>query len=232
MRKAAAKAPAKPAKKSSGFSGTFRGTAMGATGTMSLSQKGKSLSGTIRFDQYNYGIRAEVSGKTASGTLSDKTQGGTLPFTAKLSGNTVTLEFQGVEVPFTRTTGSAAKSTASAKPDTSSKGSRNPALVGLWSRTDSMTSGGVSMSTQYFLRVSGNGTFEVGVGRSAGGGAGWSMGGGGGGVEVQARGKWKTQGNIVHINEGSGWQPYARFYIEGRKLMLTFANGNREVWYR
>lgn len=198
---------------------------MGAAGTMRLSQKGTSLTGSIRFDQYVYGVDATVSGNRASGTLVDRNLGGAVPFTATLSGNAITLDFQGVQLVFTR-----AGSGTSEEPANPSSGSRNSALVGLWSRTDSLSSGGASMSTQYFLRVNGNGTFEVGIGRSAGGGDGWSMGGGGG--EIQARGKWKTQGNIVHIDEGSGWQPYARYYLEGRKLMLTFDNGNREIWYR
>jgi hypothetical protein len=86
------------------------------------------------------------------------------------------------------------------------------------------------MSTQYFLTISANGTYSMRTGRSAGGGAGWGASSGGGGAI--ASGKWKTQGKVVMVSEGGPYQPYARYYVEAQKLMFTFSNGNREIWYR
>ena len=28
------------------------------------------------------------------------------------------------------------------------------------------------------------------------------------------------------------WVPYGRYYVEGSKLLLTFTNGSRQIWYR
>ncbi len=106
---------------------------------------------------------------------------------------------------------------------------RNPALVGAWGRTDTLSSGDASMSTKLSLLICGDGSFTRTVGDSVGGGAGWS--GENRGAD-STRGKWRTQGKIIYTNGGGGWTPYARYYVEGAKLMLTFDNGSREIWYR
>ena len=46
------------------------------------------------------------------------------------------------------------------------------------------------------------------------------------------RGRWRTEGGIVYVDTGLGWELYARYYVEGSKLMLTFESGAREIWYR
>lgn len=86
------------------------------------------------------------------------------------------------------------------------------------------------MSTKLSLLICGDGSFVRTTGQSAGGGAGWSASSGG---SESTRGRWRTQGGVIYTSGGAGgWAPYARYYVEGAKLMFTFQNGQREVWYR
>jgi len=85
------------------------------------------------------------------------------------------------------------------------------------------------MSTKLSLLICGDGSYAHTVGDSVGGGAGWS--GESRGSESK-RGRWRTQAGIIYVNYGAGWELYARYYVEGVKLMLTFESGQREIWYR
>jgi hypothetical protein len=68
------------------------------------------------------------------------------------------------------------------------------------------------------------------VGETVGGGDGWSAESRG---SESTRGQWRTEAGVVHVRSGmGGWEPYARYYVEGAQLMLTFDNGQREVWSR
>jgi hypothetical protein len=81
------------------------------------------------------------------------------------------------------------------------------------------------------MTVHADGTFLYGGSRVVGGGAGW---GGDSGAGDYERGQWKTVGKVIHIREAGGgpWQPYARYYIEGGRMMLTFGDGSKQIWYR
>ncbi|MBN2430235.1 MAG: hypothetical protein JXQ27_02110 [Acidobacteria bacterium] len=47
-------------------------------------------------------------------------------------------------------------------------------------------------------------------------------------------GQWKTsqRADYLHAVPGGPGKPYARYYVEGNRMMFTFDNGNREIWYR
>lgn len=110
---------------------------------------------------------------------------------------------------------------------------RNPQLVGTWDRTESFGGGSSEYggAVRETLVISGDGTFVLGPGEFAGGGPGVSGSSSGGGA--QATGQWATSDEVVYVSDGSsGWEPYARFYVEPGKLMFTFADGSRQLWYR
>lgn len=110
---------------------------------------------------------------------------------------------------------------------------RDPALVGSWSRENNITSGDSFMSTRISLVVCADGSYVRQAGDTVGGGGGWSYEGGSSG-DNGVRGRWRTEGNVVMVDDGSGagWVPYARYYIEGNQLLFTFSSGSREVWKR
>lgn len=107
---------------------------------------------------------------------------------------------------------------------------RDPNLVGSWSRTDSFSSGDASMATRLTLLICADGSYVRTVGETVGGGAGWSAESRG---AESTRGQWRSEGGVVYIRSAmGGWEPYAQYYVEGPRLMLTFEGGQREVWTR
>jgi len=107
---------------------------------------------------------------------------------------------------------------------------RDPNLVGTWERQDSISSGDAFMSTKLSLLICEDGSFVHTVGDAVGGGGDWHGESKGDGSST--RGRWRTENSIVYTAESTDFQPYARYYLEAGKLMFTFENGKREVWYR
>jgi len=124
--------------------------------------------------------------------------------------------------------GAACPATAPAAADPAEQ--RDPALVGSWSRENNITSGDSFMSTRISLVVCPDGSFVRKAGDTVGGGGGWHMEGQS--SDSGTRGRWRTEGNVVMVDDGTGWVPYARYYVEGNQLLFTFSDGSREVWKR
>lgn len=231
------KKPAEPKatpKASTGFAGEFSGSFAGNVTRLSTKKQGEALSGTLRVGSYVYKLAAKVEGKSAKGKLVDPKMGGAIPCSLSLAGDAISVRF--AKRSFTLRRGGAASvgpaSTAGAGEARGTTAvSRDRRLVGLWTRTDGMSSGGASYASKQYLEIGASGSFRTGAGKTVGGGAGWSMGGGSG-VTITGRGKWKSSGRVVYVNSGSGWSAYARYYTTGAKLMFTFANGSRQIWYR
>lgn len=122
--------------------------------------------------------------------------------------------------------------TAAKPPVTAAKveGQRDQRLVGNWLRSESYTSGEYSFASQWRLILQADGTYLYGDTKVAGGGPGTSAVSGDGGY---TRGQWKTENGVIYINEnGSGWQAYAGYYVEGNSLLLKFGDGSKQVWSR
>lgn len=237
---------------SSAFAGTYAGTLSGTPTMLTIQQQGATLQGQVDAGGYPYALSATASGATARGTLSDPQTGGTMNVELSMQGDQLSLTLlvqdpntgQMTRMPtlFQRSGagpgGSAIGGPAQVgqAPDPGGAASdgfeRDPYLVGSWSYTESMTSGDASMVTQMFLQVNPDGTYATGNGRAVGGGAGWSGDTGYGGDVV--RGKWRTQDRIIYIQEAGSpqWVPYARYYVEGTRMMFTFGDGSRQVWHR
>lgn len=217
------------------FSGTYRGDIQNTSSTLTLTQDAEQVSGEIDAQGYRYMLSCNAKGEACSGTLSDPQTNTQLPMTITLSGlraivsvrfsdplaGEATLDYQ-----FTR-----ADATSSSQPAPKSEASisRDVRLVGTWLYTDSYTSGDFSMATQYRLIVNEDGTYLYGDGKVAGGGDAGSFSSDGGGY---TQGQWKTENNMIYINEGAGWHPYCQYYVEGNSMMMTFNNGKRQLWKR
>ncbi len=230
----------KPVAVEAGFSGSFKGKVGETETSVRLTESGRMLGGVINSGGYKYHVMGKVTGKGATGTLHDPQNGGKNKFVARVDGDSLKITMtvpgaSGFDMNFRRVgkgkAGASATPKAQAKAQGESGAARNPALVGTWSRTTSMGGGGASFSSKEFLRITADGRYQLGAGQAAAGGAGWSMGSDDS-VEITDQGKWKTKGQNVLINEGGGWQSFARFYVEGSKLMLTLGDGSRQIWYR
>lgn len=203
---------------------------------MRLQQKGKRVSGEIDASGYKYSVSGKLLRGRIEGYLEDRNTGGQNPFNAVLEGNALRLNMvapgwnQAVSFVFTKG-GEEDQETPSGAAQSDVSVERDLALVGQWSRADSMMSGDFTMSTQYFLLINQDGSYRYEIGKSAGGGPGSGIESSGGDVTV---GQWKTSDRIVHLRERGSmqWVPYAYYYVEPAKLMFKFNDGSSEIWYR
>lgn len=125
-------------------------------------------------------------------------------------------------------TNPSANTPTSPQPDTQA-GDVDTRLVGSWQYNDSYVSGDFSMVSVFFMALSADGTFVYGSGGNSGGGNAGSVSSGG---RVTNRGQWRTQGDVLYLNEGPGWVPYARFLVDAQELLLIFGDDSRQFWQR
>lgn len=231
---------------SAGWVGSYSGSINNTPTTLTLQQQGDTVTGKIDSGGYLYELSGSAQGQTLSGTVRDPQTGGSFKLEGNRNGNALTLtllvsdpnsgQTKRTSYQFQRGALAASKPGQNQSPNTSDPDAnvqRDSSLVGRWRNSESMSSGDFSMVTEKILVINPDGTYMMGDGRVVGGGgAGGFDSGGGGGVE--AAGHWKTENRIVFSKEqgSSQWVPYARYYVETNKLMFTFGDGSREIWYR
>jgi len=211
--------------------GTYRGDIAGTPATLQLTQAGDALRGVVDAGGYRYLLEVRAAGATASGTLQDPQAGGTGEASLALSGDVVEVAVvfpaataaREIRFSFTR------DGAPVVAPPTAVGDERDPRLTGTWTRNDTLRSGDATLVTRLVLVINPDGTFVRRAGETVGGGAGWGVSDG---ASEGTSGSWKTVGDIIHVGDGHGWQPYARYHIEQGTLMLTLADGSRELWHR
>ena len=214
------------------WTGSYSGNINGTPATLSLQQNGNQVNGIIDASGYKYSLSGTANGKNAQGQVIDtQTQGG-MTYQSTLNGTdiamTISVNGSQLQLQFSKSTTNDSK----VAPSAGNTGKTNNVqldqrLVGNWLYTESYSSDGFSFASQWRMIVNADGTYLYGDAKVAGGGDGVSGSSGGGGMTP---GKWKTENSIIYIDEGYGWQPYAKYYVEGYSLMLTFGDGKRQVW--
>lgn len=220
---------------SESWNGVFTGTLVGIESTLEGKANGVIWNGGIDAGGYLFSIDGSITGIKASGTIVDLQTGITTPFRANLSGDVLTIFIHDInpatglkedmQLVFTRGT---TRSSAQAMPSTTSA-NIDPLLFGSWRFTDSHVSGQFSFATDYFMQFKSDGTILWTDGRTVGGGPEISMDSGSGDVH---KASWKVENKVIWLNGGKGWEYYAKYYAEQSRLMLTFNNGNKQVWER
>ena len=225
----------------SGLSGTYKGNVNGKPAVMTIKSDGSSLTGAIIMGSYRYGLTGKVNGSAVSGYMTDA------------NGKAVNMTMQGLDnrlimvlivkhpatgqivrrVPltFTRGAGGSAPGRQTGNVASSNSGQLDRSLVGRWRYSKIYRSGSFSTTTTRYLSMLGNGTYQYGGGRlyvsdvNASGRSGRS--------NVQT-GNWKTANNIIYVKGqgSSNWQAYARYFVKGNSMMMTFGNGKRQLWKR
>lgn len=231
------------------YAGTYAGEVFSTPATLTLEQDGNALQGVIDVSGYRYELSATAGEGGATGTLHDPQTGGTAQLEVTpgddgmtillMQENPVTGQMSRVPLSFTRRSGeggasqdAGSNSNAGGTENAPEDGfERDPALVGTWVYQDTYISGSFSGTTRFVLRVLPDGTYTYGEGQVTAGGNSYSGRSGGGGV---TRGRWRTQGGVVYVQEAgmSQWQPYARYYIEGSRMLFTFGDDSRQIWHR
>ena len=227
------------------FSGTYSGAIASTTATLTLQQQGAALHGTIDAQGYGYTISGTTTNGGASCTLSDSQTGARLPCEIALQGATLTLnllvqnsqQVQRVSFSFSRIeTGPTlpmAQTFPTPTPQSHSvlpEGQRDPALFGQWVNSDTYISGEFSGTTRTYVQLNPDGTVLYGGGSVTAGVGGVSGGSSGGDV---TQGLWRTENNLLYARGAhTAWTLIGRYYVEGNRVLITDANGEREVWRR
>ncbi len=218
------------------FSGVYEGVVSGAAATLTLERQGDRAEGDLNVAGYAYRVVGAVTGERFSGELVDPTLGGRVPLLGAAIPEGIALDAGGGPMPFHRPDGDKPVPEATGDPSTGRipippaedvPEGLDPDVVGQWRRTETMASGDFTMASDYFLAVAGDGTFE-----SANGGSAGSMGTVSSGVEVTARGRWRVRGDLILLDEGWGYQPFAHYQAAGTKLVFVFGDGSRQIWDR
>jgi hypothetical protein len=231
------------------WDGYFEGTLIGIQSTLTGKTTGSQWTALIDAQGYPLHLEGTISGRQCSGNITDPQNNSTLPFKATHSGieitisvrdeNPITGVMEDMEFIFVKgtppseqaTTQSSIQSSAPPTPAVSVDASKlDQTVVGLWRYTDTYVSGEFSFATDYFMQFFANGVVYITDGRTAGGGPTSSIDSGDGDVH---QGTWKTENKVLWLHDGTnGWQNYARYYAEGNSMMLTYANGFKQVWER
>jgi hypothetical protein len=107
----------------------------------------------------------------------------------------------------------------------------DPELVGRWRYTWATAGGGASIAVDSWLIFESDGRCQAGKSKAAGGDAnvGIETSGGDGFI-----GKWRTSDRIVYLvpEDQTNGSPLGRYYVEGNKMLLTYNNGDKRIYYR
>jgi hypothetical protein len=209
------------------FAGSFHTTYQGSQSILKLEQSGSKLSGTID----GAILAGHADANTARGDLKDPQNnqiGGTFELTRRGDELDLKLTLRDAESGQTLTLPTITYKSGQPPPVSVQL---DPQLVGRWRYTSTYVSGDFSAASDTWLILNPDGTFEYGYGRVGAGGSSASIVTDRGDAET---GKWRAEDRVL-MYQGTGsaaWQPFARYYVEGNNMMLTYDNGKRQVWER
>jgi hypothetical protein len=215
--------------------GTYYGKVGEVFSSLILEAVKDSIIGNIDAGGYRYYLNGIVSGSSLEGRILDPQTGGILNFSGNYEKGGVNLTVldpqtgNSIELSFSSNGGGITNGTSPEVTPREGNHERDPALVGNWLYSESYNSGDYGFVSQWRLIVNADGTYLYGDAKLAGGGPGTSASSEGGGY---TQGQWKTQNKTIFINEGTGWQPYAGYYIEGNSMLMKFSDGSKQVWKR
>jgi hypothetical protein len=209
------------------FHGTFHTTYQGSESIIRIEQSGQNVAGKIDLAV----LSGRVEGDSAKGEVKN-------PDTGEVGG-TFVMKRKGQDLEFHLTLRDPNSGQTVPLPAfTYKKGDPpaqpvklDPGLVGRWRYTWTQTSGDFTAAVDTWLILNGDGTYEYGYSKGGAGGAAGSV--------VTDRGdattgKWRAQDRLLQYQEnGTGpWQTFARYYVEGDTMMLTYDDGSKKIWYR
>lgn len=225
------------------WTGKYYGDIQGTKSILDIAHNDNQLSGLIDAAGYRYSVQGNVSGTSSNGQVVDMQTQGQLEYQASLQKGTILFTFSSrdpysgqtnsFQVNFSKEGSGTRQVGGPMQGQTQQQGNqqfeRDQNIVGAWIYSESYSSGQFSFASQWKMQVNPDGTFLYGDAKVAGGGPGVSGGSGEGDI---TRGQWRTEKGIIYTNEGYGWQPYAKYYVEGYSMMLTFGDGSKQVWKR
>lgn len=219
------------------WNGIYDGTIKHTPVTLTLKGQGNAVSGQVNAEGYLYNLTCTADGNRCAGTFSDPQTQGSLPMVMAINKGTVELTLiatdtntgaqESTVLTFLKGRGSAKGASAGTGPSTHA-GNLDMRLVGEWLYTDTYFNGDSNKTTQLKLIMKVDGTFKHGDAKLDDGALGFVQSGGGNYIT----GRWKTENAIIYLDEGQGWQPYCKYFVDGKSFMMTFDNRKRQWWNR
>ena len=108
---------------------------------------------------------------------------------------------------------------------------RDARLVGLWTAQVRTSSAAGRLSAELYMEIRSDGYIVDRGSRSVASfdGAGLDSGMAAGGESAL----WRTDGSTIFVSQdAANWAPLARYEISDRRLLLTYYDGSRQLWYR
>lgn len=189
------------------------GTINGSPATLDTTVKDGVVEGVIDEGGYRYLLAGQEIAGEIDGVLSDLVTGGQLPLTARMDETTFVI-VSPVQARF-----DSVAATPSEPADSQSGPAVDERLVGTWLFSESMGGFGV---LQDRLSLHPDGTYTVATKMS-------------GDVEEQvSHGRWRGDGQVLHNDDGFGFQPFARYQVDGPTMLMEYlaSNGERRIWKR
>jgi len=226
---------------SSDWTGTYEGYLNGSRTTLTLDDQGGAFTAQIVDDTgYTYNLKGTIQGDNATGELHDPAAGGTIALEAARQADSINMKLyqtflemrvSEIDITYTRAAGdSTGATTTAANTAPAPAADLDARLVGTWRYTSTYVSGDFSVASDYTMIVNADGTYQYGDARIAGGGSSGTFDSGSGGDVTT--GRVMTQNKQLFVDEGYGWQFYANYMCDGAILLLTFQNGNKQIWER
>jgi hypothetical protein len=195
------------------------------------------LSGTIRDPSgYTYTVNATVANNTATGIFADPQTGAVLQCQMELNKYTLSLKVlnpqshNDVLNPLLELTFYPPGQSPELQKTQPANAQMDPAMVGIWKRTESSTdaNGAFSFVVEWTLILNGDGSF-IQTSKSAGGTLGVT---GNSEPQIIAQGKWKTTNKVLWIDQGAGLKPFVRYLVDSANMMFLFQDDSRQLWSR
>ena len=207
-----------------GFTGVFHAGGDGRRSVLNLTDRGGKLTGML--DAAN--IAGQVSGTSATGEVRDATTAasmGTIELT--LNGDALVMTLTpidprgGAPLPLPAVT-----YTRGMPPPVDVQ--LDAQLTGRWRHTWTPGSGGPAEAVDVLLVLNPDGSVEYGKSKPE------AISGIDTAGDDGFAGKWRTSDRTLHVMPGghSRWVAFARYHLDGAKLVLTFNDGGRQVYYR
>jgi hypothetical protein len=221
---------AKSAPNADPFTGTFHATVNGERAVLTLARDGERLSAKID----DTALTGTIDGDVATGPLVDRNAGvgGTYEITPSGLDVVVRLSLKNLQtgeaipvppIVFTRRTEEQLAAEIAAERECDGR------LIGHWRHTYTRVSGGVSIAIDYWLWLDPDGTCTR-FSKMAGGddGIGFES------ASDRTVGRWKTADKALYASGSPDGEPrlLGRYQVSGGTMLLTYNNGDKEIWER
>lgn len=188
----------------------YHGIVNGTSSMLELIVDGAAVTGVIDIGGYRYELEGRQVEGDITGVMSDTVTGGRAPLAASMDETGVTVS-EPMKARFHSPIGDSGEGATG--PDAERL---DPDLLGTWVFTGNIGIG--VQRDRLVLDPDGAYTYLTRLDDED--------------EQVAGMGRWRTEGSVLHTDNGQGFQPYAQYQVQGPMLLMAYfhSNGDRRVW--